>query len=169
MNFGLRVDYFVCMRFLCLVSVTKSCNKILHNFKAVSRKLSVAGSLLNSTELGNSLRPSFQYMLQWNMSTLVQILACRLDGAKPVSGRLLVNLNTITYFDEILFEFQIFSISGKCISKCQESGSLNVLNTRAIITLSHKWRIILRSRRVAGFATWIWPLAVCMLVNPVLL
>ena len=38
----------------------------------------------------NSLWLSNAYRRQWTMSTLVQIMACRLDGAKPLSEPMLI-------------------------------------------------------------------------------
>ena len=37
----------------------------------------------------NSLRPSDAYMRRWTGSSLVQIMACRLFGAKPLSEPML--------------------------------------------------------------------------------
>ena len=38
----------------------------------------------------NSLRPGHAYMRQWNMPSLVQIMACRLLSAKPLSEPMMV-------------------------------------------------------------------------------
>ena len=48
---------------------------------------------------------------RWTWSALVQIMACRLDGAKPLSEPMLtLSIRPQgTYFNEFLFEIQIFS------------------------------------------------------------
>ena len=51
----------------------------------------------------------FTYVCQWTGLALVQILACRLDGAKPLSEPMLTYCQLGTYFSEILFDIQIFS------------------------------------------------------------
>ena len=60
----------------------------------------------------NSLMPSDAYMRQWNRPSLVQIMACSLLGAKPLSEPTLVLLSIGTYgtnFSEILIEIQTLS------------------------------------------------------------
>ena len=62
----------------------------------------------------NASPPSAAYMRRWTGSALVQIMACRLDGAKPLSEPMLTYYqfdHRETYFNEILFEIQIFSFS----------------------------------------------------------
>ena len=60
--------------------------------------------------------PSAAYMRQWIKSALVQITACRLFGAKPLSKPMLdyFQLDPCTNFSEILIKIQNFH-SRKCI------------------------------------------------------
>ena len=61
----------------------------------------------------NSLRPSDAYMCWQPRPSLVQIMACRLVGVKPLSEPMLVGMLSIgslgTNFDGILIELQTFS------------------------------------------------------------
>ena len=59
----------------------------------------------------NSLRPSDAYMRRWTGSSLVQIMACRLFGAKPLSEPMLeyCNWDLGPNFSEILIGIQPFS------------------------------------------------------------
>ena len=61
--------------------------------------------------LFNSLKPSDTYMRLYNISTLLQILACRLFGAKPLTESMLpyYQLNPNEHPSEILFKVQKFS------------------------------------------------------------
>ena len=64
--------------------------------------------------LVNSLRPSDAYMCQWTRPSLIQIMACRLTGAKPLSepmmGYCLLDPWGRTNFSEILIGIQTFSL-----------------------------------------------------------
>ena len=55
----------------------------------------------------NSLRPSGTYMHQWKGTSLVQLMACRLSGVKPLSEPMLVYFQLEPYI-EILIEIQTF-------------------------------------------------------------
>ena len=59
----------------------------------------------------NSLRPG--YMCHWTGSLLVQVLACRLLGAKPLPEPVMTycQLDQGIYYNWILFRFQNFSLN----------------------------------------------------------
>ena len=60
----------------------------------------------------NSLKPSDAYMRKQTRPALLQIMACRLNGAKPLSEAMLILLviGTLgTNFIEILIEIHILS------------------------------------------------------------
>ena len=86
----------------------------------------------------NSLRPSDAYMCRWTMTTLVQIMACCLDGAKILSEQMFIySITTLgTNFSENLIQSHTFSFkkmhlkmsSGECRSSCL---GLNVLRCHA--------------------------------------
>ena len=59
----------------------------------------------------NSSPPSATYMHQWIMSALVQIMACRLYGTKPLSKPMLGYCPLGTNFGEILIKIQNFSFT----------------------------------------------------------
>ena len=58
-------------------------------FRVVIKFWSDLGPLLLTWINFNSLRPSDAYMCQYNMPTLVEIMACRLVGTKPFSEPIL--------------------------------------------------------------------------------
>ena len=59
----------------------------------------------------NSLRPSDAYMRQYNIPTLLQIMACRLSGTKPLSEPVLpyCHLTLRNIFQWNLFKIRRFS------------------------------------------------------------
>ena len=69
----------------------------------------------------NSSPPSAAYMRKWAESALVQVMTCRLFGAKPLPGPLLANYWLDSWqqisvkFDEQSYHFQ----TRKCIWKCR--------------------------------------------------
>ena len=74
--------------------------------KTITKELDHWGLIINS------LRPSDAFMRQYNLATLVQIMACRLLGAKPSSEPMLPYCqldHNETYFSEIIFKIQNFS------------------------------------------------------------
>ena len=69
-------------------------------------------------ELLNSLRSSDAYMRQYNISTLVQIKACRLAGAKPLFGPMM-KYCSLDSWKQTSVQSQskyIHFHSGKCVS-----------------------------------------------------
>ena len=62
-----------------------------------------------STILINSLRPSDAYMCKQTKPSLVQIMACRLFGAKPSSEPMLIYGQLEIKFSEISMGIQTFS------------------------------------------------------------
>ena len=93
----------------------------LNSFLYLWEKKSIRHSSLLSIKLQNkhdwlnSSPPSAAYMHRWTGSALVQIMACRLDGAKPLSEPMLSNCQG-TYFNEILLEIKIFSFMKVCLN-----------------------------------------------------
>ena len=68
----------------------------------------------------NSLRPSDAYMRRWTVSSFVQIMACRLDGAKPLTEPMLTYCQldrkeqySVKYQSKVEHFHQ-----EKCVSKC---------------------------------------------------
>ena len=56
-----------------------------------SSQIVQAVNVLMQCIIFNPLRPSDAYMRRWTGSSLVQIMACRLFGAKPLSELMLEN------------------------------------------------------------------------------
>ena len=57
---------------------------------AISPYLAVScGLILEMKSHFNSSHPSTAYVRQWTRSALIQIMACRLSGAKPLSKPML--------------------------------------------------------------------------------
>ena len=104
----------------------------------------------------NSSPPCAAYMHQWTGSALVQIMACRLDGAKPLSELML------TYYQldpkehismKFYLKFKCFH-SRKCIWKCHlENGihlvSASVCSCNGVVFLD----VMLEANK---FISWLW-------------
>ena len=78
----------------------------------------------------NSLSPSAAYMRQWIGSALVQIMACRLFGVKPLSKPMLTYCQLDrkgTYFKEILFKNSNISIQENAFEHvvCEMAATLS--------------------------------------------
>ena len=66
----------------------------------------------------NSSPTSVPYMCRWTGSAMVQIMACHMDGVKPLSDPNADIISTKpqgTYFHESLFEIQNFSFKKICL------------------------------------------------------
>ena len=63
--------------------------KHFHSWKWIWNVLCEMAAILHPPECVNSSPPSASYMPQWTGSALVQIMACRLDGNKPLSEPML--------------------------------------------------------------------------------
>ena len=71
--------------------------------------------------INNSSTPSAAYMRQWSRSTLVQVMACRLFGAKPLPEPMLVHCQ-LDSWEQLLvkIESEFYNLhSTKCIWKCR--------------------------------------------------
>ena len=78
----------------------------------------------------NSPPPSAAYMCQWIVSALVQIMACRLDGAKPLSEPMLTYCQ-LDPKEHISMKFHLklkYFHSRKCICTCLWNGGQFVLS-----------------------------------------
>ena len=83
---------------------------------------------MNSTNFGiwwwfaglTHLRPSAAYMRQWICSAIVQIMDCRLEGAKPFSEPMLTYCQ-LDHMEHISMEFHLkfkYSQSWNCVCRC---------------------------------------------------
>ena len=97
------------------------------------------------------LRPRDAYMHQWTMPSLVEIMACRLLGAKPLSEPMLTysqlghkKQNSVKHQSQFNVSFRkmrLKMLSGKWRSFCL---GLNVLNKQApMLGLGLLWRSLL--------------------------
>ena len=93
----------------------------------------------------NSLRPSDTYMRQYNIPTLVQIMACRLFGAKPLSEPMLPysQLDPKELISlKLYLKFRSFH-SRKCTWKCHlRNGNYLALASLAIKAAILRWQNI---------------------------
>ena len=68
----------------------------------------------------NSSPPSAAYMFQWNGSALVQVMACRLVGTKPLPEPALTYCQLDHEEQTLKFEWEYITVhSWKCISNCR--------------------------------------------------
>ena len=96
--------------------------------------------------VNSSPPPSVAYIRQWTWSALVQIMACRLIGAKPLSGPMLdivnwtlrnklqwnFNQSTKLFIHEIALEYVVWELGGDELTRaevvlCQFPGSRHSL------------------------------------------
>ena len=73
------------------------------------------------------LPPSAAYMRQWTWSSLVQVMACRLSGAKPLPGpmlpycqlnpeeQILVKFKSDILIQEYAFEYVVMVLATICL------------------------------------------------------
>ena len=97
---------------------------------------------------------SATYMRRWTGSALVKIMACRLNGAKPLSELVLTYCQLYhkeTHFNEILFEIQIFS--RKCTWKCRLEDGGHFVSASMCCNGGH---ILTLSRRTSWFTRSFW-------------
>ena len=93
----------------------------------------------------NLLKPSDSYMRHLPRPSLVQIMACRLIGAKPLSETMLYAIGPlVTKFSQIVFKTQTFSFKWMhlkmLVEKCPPF-CLNVLRLSTKIVIESNWSL----------------------------
>ena len=110
----------------------------------------------------NSSPPSAVYMRQWTVSTLVQVMACRLFGAKPLSAPMLAFCQ-LDYWKQISekFEIGIRSLSLKKMHLKMSSARMGAILSRGrwvkvaiVATLVVKCAFPVWTNRVTAIIEW---------------
>ena len=113
--------------------------------------------ILFSLNYINSLRPSDAYMRRWTRSSLFQIMACRLSGAKAIiwtnAGILLIG-PLGTNFSDILIGIQTFSFKKLHLKTSSAKWHLFCLGLNEL-NLSYIWMLIPRSSLILT-ALWMF-------------